>query len=120
MSPKDVAKTWIRAFNRTDAEGLAALYAPNAISHQVPDQPVEGRAEILALFTQLLAGPDRICMVDNLVEEGEWAILEWRDAGGLRGCESFQVLEGLIAYHRSYWDKLSFLRQHGLPIPRTL
>jgi hypothetical protein len=35
----------------------------------------------------------------------------------LRGCGFFQVLDDKIAFQRGYWDKLSFLRLHGLPIP---
>jgi ketosteroid isomerase-like protein len=27
-------------------------------------------------------------------------------------------VEGRIAFQRGYWDKLTFLRQHGLPIPQ--
>jgi hypothetical protein len=28
-------------------------------------------------------------------------------------------MDGLIIFQRGYWDKLSFLRQQGLPIPRN-
>jgi hypothetical protein len=55
--------------------------------------------------------------VENLFEDGEWAILEWRDPLGLRGCGFFRVVDGRIRFQRGYWDRLSFLRQHGLPIP---
>ena len=120
LSPGEVAKLWVKVFNRTDSDGLAALYTETATNHQVPEQPVEGREAIRALYAQLLAGPDRICIVENLFEDGDWAILEWRDPEGLRGCESFCVQDGLISFQRSYWDKLSLLRQHGLPMPRTL
>ena len=43
--------------------------------------------------------------------------LEWRDPLGLRGCGFFRIADGLIRFQRGYWDRLSFLRQHGLPIP---
>jgi hypothetical protein len=57
------------------------------------------------------------CLIENIFEDGEWAILEWRDPNGLRGCGFFHVIDGKIAFQRGYWDKLSFLRLHGLPIP---
>lgn len=41
----------------------------------------------------------------------------WRDSLGLRGCGFFHVVDGLIRFQRGYWDRLSFLRQHGLPLP---
>jgi limonene-1,2-epoxide hydrolase len=50
-----------------------------------------------------------------LFEDGEWAILEWRDPLGLRGCGFFHVRDGRIAFQRGYWDELSFLRLHGRP-----
>jgi hypothetical protein len=50
------------------------------------------------------------CIVENIFADGDVAILEWRDPMGLRG-----VRDGKIALQRGYWDKLSFLRLHGLP-----
>ncbi len=58
------------------------------------------------------------CIPENLFEDGEWAILEWRDPQGLRGCGFFHVVEGRIAFQRGYWDKLSFLKLHGLTLPK--
>ncbi len=43
---------------------------------------------------------------ENLFEDGQWAILEWRDPLGLRGCGFFQVTDGKILFQRGYWDKL--------------
>jgi limonene-1,2-epoxide hydrolase len=58
-----------------------------------------------------------VCIVENIFEEGEWAILEWRDPLGLRGCGVFHVVDSRIVFQRGYWDKLTFLRVHGLPVP---
>ena len=58
-----------------------------------------------------------ICFVDSLFEDGDWAIMEWSDPLGQRGCGSFHVVDGKIAFQHGYWDKLSFLRLHGLPLP---
>jgi hypothetical protein len=54
--------------------------------------------------------------VENIFEDGDVAILEWRDPLGLRGCGFFHVRDGKIVFQRGYWDKLSFLRLHGLPV----
>ena len=61
---------------------------------------------------------DMHCIPENVFEDGEWAILEWWDSAGLRGCGFFYVKAGKIVFQRGYWDKLSFLRLHKLPIPR--
>ena len=116
MEPKDVIKAWVEAFNRGDAAALANLYAENAINHQVAERAIEGRAEIEATFEAEFARARMICIPDNLFEIGDWAILEWSDPLGLRGCGFFHIVDGKIAFQRGYWDKLSFLKMHGLPI----
>jgi limonene-1,2-epoxide hydrolase len=116
-TPKEVVRAWVEAFNRGDADALAQLYAEDAVNHQVVREPVCGRAAILAMFRREFAEAEMECIVENLFADGNWAILEWRDPSGLRGCGFFQVVGGRIRFQRGYWDQLSFLRQHGLPIP---
>jgi limonene-1,2-epoxide hydrolase len=117
-SPRSVVSGWVAAFNRQDVQALAAMYAEDAVNHQVAEAPVVGREAIRAMFAAGFAAADMVCIVENLFEDGEWAILEWRDPLGLRGCGFFHVIEGRIVFQRGYWDKLTFLRQHGLPIPQ--
>jgi hypothetical protein len=57
-----------------------------------------------------------VCIVENIFEDGQWAILEWRDPLGLRGCGFFRIEEDKIAFQRGYWDRLSFLKAHDLPL----
>lgn len=118
MSPKDIVKAWIEAFNRGDAAALAGLYAETAINHQTPERPVEGRAAIEAMFEAEFARAKMVCIPDNLFADGDWAILEWSDPLGLRGCGFFHIVQGKIQFQRGYWDKLSFLRLHGLKLPK--
>ena len=63
------------------------------------------------------AATEMVCIPENVFEDGEWAILEWRDPKGLRGCGFFHVVDGLIQFQRGYWDQLSFLRLQGRPLP---
>jgi len=118
LSPSSLVSAWVAAFNRQDVDALAEMYAEEAVNHQVAEAPVAGREAIRAMFAAGFAAADMVCLVENLFEDGEWAILEWRDPLGLRGCGFFHVVEGRIVFQRGYWDKLTFLRQHGLPIPR--
>ena len=117
MRPRDVVKTWIDAFNRADVEALGSLYHRDAINHQVAQDPVEGCEAIRSMFASDFANAEMVCIPENLFEDGEWAILEWRDPKGLRGCGFFHIVDGRIAFQRGYWDKLSFLRLHGLAAP---
>lgn len=117
MSARDVVKAWVDAFNSADVEALAALYRSDAVNHQVALPPVEGVDAIRKMFTREFASANMRCIVENIFEDGEWAILEWRDPKGLRGCGFFHVVDGRIAFQRGYWDQLSFLRAYGLPLP---
>jgi len=118
MGPKEVVTRFVQAFNKADVVQLTNLYHEDAINHQVPEQPVAGRDAIRKMFEDEFATADMTCIVENIFEDGEWGILEWRDPLGLRGCGFFHVVDGKIVFQRGYWDKLTFLRQHGLPIPQ--
>ena len=119
MKPKDVVSAWVDAFNRSDVEALTSFYHESAINHQVAEAPVEGRDAIREMFATEFSTAAMVCLVENLFEDGEWAILEWRDPNGLRGCGFFHIVDGKIAFQRGYWDKLSFLRLQGLPLPEA-
>jgi limonene-1,2-epoxide hydrolase len=117
MSPEEIVRAWVDAFNKADAEALAALYADNAINHQVADEPIRGQENIKISFAQRFAKAKMISIPENIIEAGEWAIYEWSDPLGLLGCSVFKIENGKIAIQRGYWDKLTFLRIQGLPIP---
>ena len=117
MRPRELVQRWVEAFNRADADELADFYEENAVNHQVAESPVEGREAIRRMFRNGFEAAEMVCLVEQIFEDGEWAILEWRDPRGLRGCGFFHVRDGRIVFQRGYWDKLSFLRMHGLPVP---
>lgn len=119
MEPRELVKAWVETFNRADAQALALFYDEDATNHQVAEAPVAGRAAIREMFAREFAGAKMVCLVENIFQDGEWAILEWRDPLGLRGCGFFHVVDGRIRFQRGYWDKLSFLRLHGLPLPSS-
>ncbi len=118
MRPRDVVKEFISAFNNADVVALSDLYAEDAVNHQVAEEPVKGREAIRKMFQDEFARAKMTCIVENIFEDGEWGMLEWRDSLGLRGCGFFHVVDGKIKLQRGYWDKLSFLRQQGLPLPQ--
>lgn len=117
MQPTELVRSWVDAFNRTDVDALVAMYSEDAVNHQVAEEPVQGREALRRMFTAGFQRAEMVCVVENLFEDGEWAILEWSDPLGLRGCGFFHVVDGKIVFQRGYWDKLSFLRAQGLPLP---
>lgn len=112
MKPKEVLQQWIDAFNRADAAAIAELYADNAINHQVANEPINGKSAITQMFVEEFAAAKMVCIPENIFEDGEWAIMEWKDPKGLRGCGFFHIRDSKIIFQRGYWDKLSFIRLH--------
>jgi limonene-1,2-epoxide hydrolase len=81
--------------------------------------PLHGRAAIRRMFEIEFGREQMTCLVENVFEDGEWAILEWRDPNGLRGCGFFQVRDGQIVFQRGFFDQLSFFRLQGIPVPSS-
>lgn len=118
MNPKQIVEKWVEVFNRGDADRIAEFYHDDSINHQVANKEIEGKEAIHKMFEEEFALADMTCIVENIFEDGEWAILEWKDPLGLRGCGFFHITNGKIKLQRGYWDKLSFLRMHNLAIPK--
>ena len=116
-SPKEIILQWVKTFNTSNAGELAGFYTDDAINHQVTNEPVVGKEAIRQMFANEFAAAKMVCIIENIFEDGEWGILEWKDPMGLRGCGFFHIINGKIHFQRGYWDKLSFLRQHKLPFP---
>ena len=115
IKPKEILTLWIDAFNNADIEKISALYDENAVNHQVANDPVTGRTAIKQMFENEFNQAEMTCIVENIFEDGEWAILEWKDPLGLRGCGFFHIINDKIVFQRGYWDKLSFLKLYNLP-----
>jgi len=116
MSPKELVVEWVVRFNAGDAEGLSALCHKDAVNHQVTQDPVSGRRNIRAMFEREFASADMECKIEALHDAGNVIALEWSDPNGLRGCGFFTVQDGEIVFQRGYWDRLSFMKLHGLPL----
>jgi steroid delta-isomerase-like uncharacterized protein len=124
----------VAAFQHHDPEAAAALYHDDATNFQVATgAPDVGRAAIFeSLRGFFVAFPDSFTDVENLFEDGEWAMLEWSGGGTwrgpfaglspngrtfrLRGCGFFHVVAGRIKFQRGYWDKAAWFRQLDIPI----
>ncbi|MGA2509943.1 MAG: nuclear transport factor 2 family protein [Candidatus Acidiferrales bacterium] len=119
MSPRDVVKAWVEAFNRADVEALTSFYTEDAINHQVAEELVEGRDAIREMFAAGFAAAEMVCIPEHIFEDGNWAIFEWCDPWGLRGCGFFHIVGDKVVFQRGYWDKLTFLRLYGLALPKS-
>ena len=116
-NPAALIWKWVELFNAGDAEAIAELYHADAINHQVANEPVRGKEAIRQMFVREFAAAEMTCIVEHIFEDGEWGILEWSDPLGLKGCGFFHVVDQKIKFQRGYWDKLSFLKAHNMPVP---
>jgi limonene-1,2-epoxide hydrolase len=116
LKPVELVERWVELFNARDSKQLADFYAEDAVNHQVTQQPIHGRDAIRAMFEREFGEAEMTCLVEAIYACGDVAALEWKDPVGLRGCGFFTIRDGLIVSQRGYWDKLSFLKLHGLPI----
>ena len=119
MEPRDIIQAWVERFNNGDIDGLAELYTPDAVNHQVVMEPLRGREAIRQMFQVEFGRAQMTCSVENIFQDGDWAILEWSDPNGLRGCGFFQIQQGKIVFQRGYFDQLSFFRAQGIPVPES-
>ncbi|NBJ94584.1 nuclear transport factor 2 family protein [Parablautia muri] len=117
LRPKEVVSKWIDAFNAGDVDAITNLNQDNAINHQVANDSVVGNDANREMFINEFKTAKMVCIVENIFEDGQWSILEWKDPLGLRGCGFFQIVNEKILFQRGYWDKLSFLKQYNLPVP---
>lgn len=112
-----ILKSWVDAFNAMNSEKLAEFYTDNAVNFQIPtNQPVIGKSAIRAMFEAEFKQAKMVCIIEHIHVTDDYGILEWSDPLGLRGCGFFEFKDGLIIHQRGYWDKLSFLKMHNLPL----
>jgi len=116
MTPKEILIKWIDAFNKADIDAISNLYNENATNHQVANEPVIGKTAIKKMFEDEFTNAKMICIPENIFQDNEWAILEWKDPNGLRGSGFFKIIDNKIVFQRGYWDKLSFLKLNNLPL----
>ena len=81
MSTRRTIERWVELFNAGDAEGISALYADDAVNHQIALEP----AAIDQFHRDTFAGGPLTCTPINLVVDGDWGALEWIDPDGTIG-----------------------------------
>ncbi len=111
MKPKEILQKWVELFNPYDYENLSELYSADCTIHQTPIGIINGKENIKNMFRNEFEQFEMVCIVENIFEDGNVGMLEWKDPKGLRGCGFFWIENDKIIYQRGYWDKLSFMEQ---------
>jgi len=98
MRPKELVRKWVDTFNEGDLNKMAELYHDDAINHQVANEPVIGKNAIRKMFEKEFDQAEMMCIVENIFEDNDRGILEWKDPSGLQGCG----FSGIVISNRVY------------------
>jgi len=127
-----IVQNLIDAWNAHDPERIAAFYAPDYVGVDIGQpQPQNGPREIRALTAYYFrAFPDLQIKLDDLVMEGDKAVLIWTWTGTqngtfmnipasgravvVRGSTALTFQDGLIHRSTRIWDLAGLLRAIGL------
>lgn len=136
QSPKNIAMMWAAAYNSHDPDAAAALYDQNVTNVQMPwGKAVQGREAMRATYVKVFqAFPDIRVEIENVLEDGQWVVVEWHFSGtmkgefaghppnnsqfAMRGCEIFQIVDGKILSQRGYWDKATMFTQLNIKLDK--
>jgi hypothetical protein len=95
-SPKEVIERHIRAVASADPVSMAADYADDATLSR-PGQTLRGHKELLAYFETVPSRLGGRRVEQRVVRvEGGTVRVRWQIAGGPRGTDTYQVVQGRI------------------------
>ena len=135
-SIRDLIVKGAKCYDESDAEGLAATYADDAVLTAPPGERVEGKQAILDYWVQMVrAFSDKAGEVRRSSETGDTYFGEITFRGTntgdltmpdgtsvpatgksveVSGVEFARARDGKLVEHSMYWDSLVMMRQLGL------
>jgi limonene-1,2-epoxide hydrolase len=120
-TPSELVRTFCAAWSQRDADAIAAYFADDAIYHNMPMQPVQGRAAITGALRHFLGGASAVDFeILHLVAAGDVVLTERVDRFTLGEKQAvvpvagvFEVRDGKIAAWRDYFDLAGWTSQLG-------
>lgn len=130
-TPKEILTQWIQHLNEKNLESLMSLYHADAVNIQVATgHPLNGRSAIKRDYGSFFeVSPDSMFSIENLFEDANWGIIEWRAKGtfrptgksyNLNGSGFFQIENQKIVFQRGYWDKHTWFSQIEIPLDEKI
>lgn len=119
LTPADTVNEFLTAWSESDVKKLAGYFAPDAVYHNIPMEPITGRGDIEAAFAGFfgMAGQIRVDTL-HLVAEGSIVMTERVDhfvtdsrTVTLPVMGIFEVHGGAITAWRDYFDLNQFTTQ---------
>lgn len=117
-SAEQLVQDFCAAWSRLDLDELMAFFAPDAVYHNMPGPPLEGREAVREGIERFLAGWDEtLWEVVNIAAAGNVVFAERVDRTRADGRSVdlpvtgvFEVRDGLIAAWRDYFDLATYQR----------
>jgi steroid delta-isomerase-like uncharacterized protein len=132
-TPRDVVLSYFEALGRQDIDAAAKPLDPDVIEDITSVGVLRGRDEVRKFFDGLMkAAPDMQLTVDRTIAEDDAVAAQWRMSGTftggplfngvqptgghleLRGCDVFEVRDGLIVRNDAFQDGLELARSLGM------
>jgi limonene-1,2-epoxide hydrolase len=121
ISNEQVVRDFCAAWSRRDADELLAFFTDDAVYHNIPMPPMQGKAAIREVFNLFLPPSETIEFeVRHLASSGSVVFTERVDRflmGGnnvvLPVAGVFEIENGLIKAWRDYFDMAMFTNQTG-------
>jgi limonene-1,2-epoxide hydrolase len=118
-TPLDVVTSFCAAWSKLDMDELARYFAPDAVYHNIPIDPVVGRDNIKAAISSFTTGWDRVDFeLRHVVADGRLVMTERVDrfisperTVALPVMGVFEVQDGHITAWRDYFDINQFMSQ---------
>ena len=138
-SPGEIARwSFETLFDRRDIDGLRPLWTEDSVDHFLAlGVDARGPEQLAAFFRETFAAmPDFEMTIENIVEDGRHAVVQWTATGTfeggsfqgiepngkritMRGCDVMRFTEdGKLAENTIYYDGAEFARQVGMLPPR--
>lgn len=115
----DIVRRFCAAWADGDLDALMAFFADDAVYHNIPIAPVEGKDAIRATIAGFTGGVEKIeFRVDNVAGDGNVVLTERVDVFSMPGATielpvmgTFEIRDGKIAAWRDYFDMNQFMSQ---------
>lgn len=115
---EEIIRRFVAAWPRLDARELASYFAEDGVYHNMPFQPVSGRANIEAFIASFIKPwTSTNWQIVNLIFAGDVVFAERIDRTkvgakdvNLPCCGVFQMRDGLIQVWRDYFDMATYTR----------
>lgn len=119
--PESIVRDFCTAFSRRDIDEILAFFSEDAVYHNIPIAPVEGREAIRAVLAQFIGPATTAAKFElrNLSASGPLVLTERVDSFTINGKDvalpvmgCFEVDgEGKITAWRDYFDMNQFTQQ---------